>query len=128
MTIPYNINDYIKGVNGFGNNFCDIKYSAKLAAATEQTIAVPGTSPMGSMTPGGANGFIAVITSDTAGVFVCKNATAALPVGGTFASTTSSLLPTGQPYARIVSYGDVLHFIATNANSNISIEFYAQSY
>ena len=126
MTVRYNINDYIKGINGFGNQFCDINYSVKLPATTPESVSVPGTAPMGGLTSN-VNAFVAVITSDTAGVFVARNATAAVPAGGTFASTTSCLLPTGQPFSRVVFFGDTLSFIATSANSNVCVEFFAAS-
>ena len=126
MTVRYNINDYIKGINGFGNQFCDINYSAKLAANTHEEVTVPGSAPMGGL-GSTVNAFVAVITSDTAGVFVARNATAIVPAGGTFGATTSCLLPTGEPFCRVVFFGDTLSFVATSDNSNVCVEFFAAS-
>lgn len=127
MTTQYNPNKSIQGINGFGLPFCSVIYSATLAANTDTTVTVPGASPMGAIAANVKNKYVAVITSAAAATYMAVNATAAKPVGGTFASVTSGMLPTGQPYARYVNAGDVLHFIS-NAGSDVTVEFYAAAF
>ncbi len=127
MTTQYNPNKSIQGVNGFGLPFCDTIYSATLAANTDTAVTVPADTPMGAITANVKNKYVAVITSAAAATYMAVNATAAKPVGGTFASVASGMLPTGQPYARYVNAGDVLHFIS-NAGSDVTVEFYAAAF
>lgn len=127
MTTQYNPNKSIQGVNGFGLPFCDTKQSATLSANTDTTVTVPGASPMGAIAANVKNKYVAVITSAAAGTYMAINATAAKPAGATFASTTSSLLPTGQPFARYVNAGDVLHFLNAST-ADVTVEFYAAAF
>ena len=57
-------------------------------------------------------------------VWCALNATAAVPAGASFASTTSDLILGGEYYAREVKAGDVLHFIAPVAATSVSIQYY----
>lgn len=118
----YNVYRYTEGVNGFSLPLSNTVFSAKLAANTEQTV----TAPLGA-----ANGVLAqvknkfiALVSPTSPVWVNNNATAAVPAGASFASTTSRLLPTGESgiYCKA---GDVLHFISELANNSVSVAFYA---
>jgi hypothetical protein len=119
----YNVNDYLKGVNGFGAPFCNLIYSATLGAASEQTVTVPNTAAKGAISSTTTkNRFLAVFSYEAAAnVWVALNATAAVPAGGTFAATTSEL----NPPAKVVKGGDVIHAITANANTDVSIALYA---
>ena len=127
MTTQYNPNKSIQGINGFGLPFCDTIYSAALAANTDTAVTVPGNSPMGAIAANSKNKYVAVITSSAAATYFAVNATAAKPVGGTFAAISSGMLPTGQPYARYVNAADVLHFFSV-AGSDVTVEFYAAAF
>ncbi len=118
----YNIDRQTSGVNGWGLPFCGQSYTVTLGAGSEQSLTVPSTLPLG--VPGSiANKFVAVITCEQAKkVYVAVNGTAAVPAGGTFAASTSALLPVQS--ARFVKAADVLHFVCAAA-ADVSVEFYA---
>jgi hypothetical protein len=119
----YNMDKFHKGVDGFGLNFCGNVFSTTLAANAEATVAVPLTAAMGNICATVNNKFMAIITTD-ATVFACINATAAKPVGGTLAATTSAMVPANNPWGRVVQAGDVIHIIS-GVTPNVTIEFYA---
>ena len=120
MTTQYNINDLVKGVNGFGLQFCKNNYTTTLGAATEATLVVPDFTSIGTIHNNTAK-LIAVFGIEAAKkVWVALNATAAVPVGGTLASSTSELNPT----AKSVKAGDVIHMISAGA-ADVSVSFYA---
>jgi hypothetical protein len=136
MTTKYNIEAFTRGKNGFGLPFCDTIFNSTLAANTERTLTVPSTCAMGSIgaypLPDSANRpaaivlnkFIAVIACTPAiDTFIAVNATAAVPVGNTFAASTSELVPQGY-IAKYVKAGDVIHVISGGTPS-VSISFYA---
>jgi len=140
MALDFNTNSYLHGINGFGLINCPIKYSVTLSATTDTSVTVPAVSSMGS--PGYAvnrainpvspiseanstNNLIAIIMTDNPSVFMAVNGTAAVPAGDSFAATNSSLVSYGQPYARYVPGGSVLHFITAAMAANVTIEFYA---
>jgi hypothetical protein len=114
----------VNGYNGFGLPFSDEKYSVTLATNTAQSLTVPSDAPLGGGQTGSVNKFIAIF-SYTPGfeVWVASNAAASAPAGGSFAVTSSELLPT----ARYVSAGDILSFIAPYNNVNVSVTFYSLS-
>lgn len=102
-------------VDDFGLPFSKTIYSADLAAATDTTLTVPST----------AKYFKAVITVESGGdVWVALNATAAVPAGAAFASTTSELVNGSSHRCREVEAGDVIHFITASANTTVSVAFY----
>jgi hypothetical protein len=119
----YNMDKFHKGVDGFGLNFCGNVFSTILAANTEATVTVPLTSVMGNICANVNNKFMAIITAD-ATTYACINATAAKPVGGTLAATTSAMVPANNPWGRMVKAGDVIHIIS-GVTPNVTIEFYA---
>jgi len=123
MTTQYNINQYVKGINGFGLKFCDTIQSSKLSASSDTTLAVPATAAMGAPSSNQNNKFIAVISVDAL-CFVAVNASAAIPAGNTFASTTSELIPINTLYGKYVQTGDVLHFFSSGT-PNVTVAFYA---
>lgn len=103
-------------VDDFGFRFTPLKYSASLAASTDTSLTVPG----------GASRYKVIIKVKNAGlVWVAINATAALPVGGTFAATSSELVTDSRTLCREVVANDVLHFITATASTDISVVFYS---
>jgi len=112
----------INGYNGFGLPFSLQKYSATLAASTDTSLTIPGGSSMGAITANTYNKFIAIFSyTPGAQVWVALNATAAVPAGSSFASTTSEL----NPSARQVEFGDVIHFISADTAAEVGVTFYA---
>lgn len=117
----YDINSFIKGVNGFGLPFCSQIYSATLAAATNTTLTVPSMSAIGTLNSTTLPLYVAIFTyAPSAKVYVANNATAVVPAGAAFAVASSSLNPT----ARVVKGGDVINFICT-AGADVTVEFYS---
>lgn len=113
---------YVSGnENGFGLPFAKKVYSARLAATTDTSLTVPGAS--GITETGGklVNKYLAVFQyEDAASVFVANGAAAAAPAGAGFAATTSEL----NPPAKMVKAGDVLHFYAIGADTDMTVAFY----
>lgn len=102
-------------IDDFGFRFTELLYNASLAATTDTTFNVPLV----------ASRYKAIIKCHGAGaVWVALNATAAVPAGATFAQTASELLTAEQPLCREVVKGDILHFITTTANTEVSIALY----
>jgi len=125
MTTQYKLQKDIAGYNGFGLPVSDQKYSASLALTTDTTLTVPSTGSMGAAL-NTVNRFIAVIQVEAnATVWFAVNATAAVPAGTTFATVSSELIIGSQYFAREVKAGDVLHFIAPVAATDVSVVFYA---
>ena len=103
-------------VDDFGLQFTDLKYNASLAITTDTTLTIPGKAPR----------YKAVIKVENNGlVWVALNATAAVPVGTTFAATSSELINDAKSLCREVKAGDVLHFITTTAGTDVSVVLYA---
>lgn len=122
MAIPndYNVSDQVKGVNGFGTQFCTKIYSSTLGAGTEATLTVPGVNSIGSIVGSSKAQYIAVFSYEPSKkVYVALNGTAAVPAGNTLAATTSEL----NPPAKTVQEGDVIHVISAAA-ADISIALY----
>lgn len=128
MTTQYKIQKDVAGYNGFGLQFCDQKYSATLAATTDTELAVPLTGSLGAPL-NSVNKFLAIITvynaTNEGEVWCANNQTAAIPEGVQFAATFSDLIVQNKDYARIVKAGDVLHFFAPRAATDVSVMFYA---
>lgn len=106
----------IRDINGyvtFQLPFCDIKKSATLTVGSEATITVPGSTS--------STKYLAVFRYEPgAKVYFALNATAAVPAGATFATTTSCLNFPGTQ----VETGDVLHFITSDATASVGVELY----
>jgi len=120
----YKLQKDVAGYNGFGLQVSIQKYSASLAITTDTTLTVPSTGSIGAPLDT-VNKFLAVIQVEAnASVWMAVNATAAVPVGSTFAATTSELIIGGEYFAREVKAADVLHFIAPVAGTDISVVFY----
>jgi hypothetical protein len=117
----YNVNDISHGVNGFGAPFCNVIYTAALAAATDTTLTVPSISSIGNFPSTSEAKILAVFTyAPGASVWVANGVTAAVPAGAAFAASLSEL----NPPAKQVHAGDILHFISA-AIANVSVAFYA---
>lgn len=102
----------INGYNGFGLPFTINKYNANLATNTDTTLTVPSF----------AKGYVAIFAYQPgASVWVTINATAAKPVGATFAATTSEL----NPVARYVAAADVIHVLTGDTSAMVSVTLYA---
>jgi hypothetical protein len=109
---PFNLTRDINGYNGFGLPFSIDNFSANLATNTDTTQTVPSHAPS----------YLAVFSyQQGASVWVAVNATAAKPVGATFAAVTSTL----NPSARYVKAADVLHFLTGDTSAQVSITLYA---
>jgi hypothetical protein len=121
----YKLQKDVAGYNGFGLQVSNQKYSASLAITTDTTLTVPSTGSLGTPLDQ-VNKFLALIQVEAnLSVWMAVNATAAVPAGSTFAATTSELIIGGEYFAREVKAGDVLHFIAPTAGTDISVVFYA---
>lgn len=120
-------------MNDYAQKFSDQNYSVTLSATTDTTLTVPGGGIMGAATSynveartNGNNKVRAVIRCTSAkDVWMALNATAAVPAGNTFASTTSELVNGQYAVARDVIVGDVLHFYTGASNAVVSVSFYA---
>jgi hypothetical protein len=111
MSTKFNMTRDINGYNGFGLMFAGDNYATTLATGVEQTLTVPDNY----------NNWLAVFSFEPGStVYISRNATATVP-GGSFALTTSQLIPT----ARQVQGGDVLHFITNDTTAAVGVSFYA---
>lgn len=110
MTTKFKMTRDINGYNGFGLKFADDNYDTVLLASVEQTLTVPDKF----------NKAVAIFAFEPGSlVWVANNKTATVP-GAAFAATDSQL----NPIAREVAGGDILHFITTNANADVSVAIY----
>lgn len=119
MTVPYNVREQVKGVNGYGLEFSDNIQNVTLAANTDTSYTVTGAAAMG--VPGNTTDKFCLVFSygTDAEVWVRLNAAAAAPGGGAFAAGSEL-----NPKSRIVSAGDVVHFLCV-AGCNMSVSLYA---
>lgn len=125
MTTQYKLQKDVAGYNGFGLPFCDQKFSASLAITTDTTLTVPINGAMGQAL-NSVNKWLAVIQVEAnLSVWFALNATAAVPAGTTFAATTSDLIIGSEYYGVEVKAGDVMHFFAPVAGTDILVKFYA---
>lgn len=119
----------INGFNGFGLTPSDLNYNATLAATTDTSLTIPTTMGMGGNGVFSRSVWLAVVTvaPTTGAVWMAVNAAAAVPVGVTFASTSSMLLVPTVYNAFQVNGGDVLHFFSTPATNSVSVRLYSLS-
>ncbi len=121
----YKLQKDVAGYNGFGLQVSNQKFSASLAITTDTTLTVPSSGSLGAALDT-VNKFLALIQVEAnLSVWMAVNATAAVPAGSTFAATTSELIIGSEYFAREVKAGDVLHFFAPTAGTDISVVFYA---
>ncbi len=125
MTTQYKLQKDVAGYNGFGLQFCDQKYSASLGAADDTELTVPLNGAMGQAL-NTVNKWLAVIQVEAnLSVWFALNATAAVPASAEFALTTSDLIIGSEYYGVEVKAGDVMHFLAPTAGTDIMVKFYA---
>lgn len=125
MTTQYKLQKDVAGYNGFGLQFSDLKFSASLAITTDTTLSVPLKGSMGAALDT-VNKWLAVIQVEAnLSVWFALNATAAVPAGASFAATTSDLIIGSEYYGVEVKAGDVMHFLAPTAGTDILVKFYA---
>lgn len=122
MITPYNIPNSLKGVNGFGRQFSNIKFSVDLVALTEVALVVPNTMSMGT-TGSTLNKFLAIIKPlSGTNVWMSVDAVAEVPISNVFVQTTSELIGING-MGLICDAGDSLSFISETASS-LSVVFY----
>lgn len=125
MTTQYKLQKDVAGYNGFGLQFSDLKFSASLAITTDTTLAVPLKGSMGAALDT-VNKWLAIIQVEAnLSVWFALNAVAAVPGGTSFAATTSDLIIGSEYYGVEVKAGDVMHFFAPVAGTDILVKFYA---
>jgi hypothetical protein len=106
-------------VDDFGLRFSNLQVSASLAATTDTAWTIPNAAPR----------YKAIINSSGA-VWVAlqpkgtPSIVAAVPVGASFATTTSELV--SGKLCRDVRAGDTLHFFTSTASTNVSIVLYSE--
>ncbi len=111
MTTPYLSQ---QPVDDFGLRLSDLKFSTALAATTDTTLTIPGNAQRYKA--------LIKVTNNT---WFALNATAAVPAGSTFASTTSELVTSASPpLCREVKAADVLHFLSATAATTVSVVLY----
>lgn len=125
MTTQYKLQKDVAGYNGFGLPPSDLKFSASLAITTDTSLTVPLSGAIGAPL-NQINKWLAIVQVEAnLSVWLALNATAAVPAGSTFAATTSDLIIGGEYYAVEVKAGDVMHFLAPTAGTDILVKFYA---
>ena len=125
MATQYKLQKDVAGYNGFGLQFCDQKWSASLAITTDTSLTVPTNGAMGQAL-NSVNKWLAIIQVEAnLSVWFALNATAAVPAGSSFALTTSDLIIGSEYYGVEVKAGDVMHFFAPTAGTDILVKFYA---
>lgn len=125
MTTQYKLQKDVAGYNGFGLQFSDQKFSASLALTTDTTLTVPVNAAMGQALNSISKWLAVVQVEANASVWFALNAIAAVPAGSTFAATTSDLIIGSEYYGVEVKAGDVMHFLAPVAGTDIMVKFYA---
>ena len=96
MSTVYKLQKDIAGYNGYGLQFTDQKVSATLTVSTDTSTTVPSNGAIGAPL-NQVNRFLAVIQVTWGmSVWCALNATAAVPAGASFASTTSDLILGGE--------------------------------
>jgi len=116
MTTMLNFGRDVQGFNAYAPSPSTNKYGASLASNVASSITVPSNFQT----------WIAVFSYEPgSNIWVdFTGATAAGPVGTTFASQTSEL----NPASRTVQAGSTISCISTNATADVSIQLFAVSY
>ena len=112
MSTLLNLGRDVAGQNSYTPAFCDNKFSATLTIGVEATFTVPSNKKVWTC---------AFCIQPGTVVWVARNETAAVPVGGTFAATDSEL----NPATRTVFAGDVIHLITSSTTADVGVLLYA---
>lgn len=112
MTTTLSFGRDVQGFNAYAPFQADLKYSATLTTGNHATITIPSNNEKWLM---------GIVPTPGTSVWVSVGGTAALPVGGTFATTTSEL----NPPARTVLKAQVVDIITSSATTDISVVLYA---
>jgi hypothetical protein len=108
-----------QGYNAYAPQFPTDIWTATLAASTAESFTVPKTHAV----------FIMYVRIEPAGwCWVSRTGTAAVPAGGTFATSASELIAGTIEYKRLVYAADVISFITPNTTCDISVSLYQVSY
>ena len=115
MTALLNFGSDIKGYNTFASPISTDKFSATIAAAGNTTLTVPSNYN---------NWIVSFSFQPGSDIWVAYNGSAAAPVGGTFAATTSELLPG----ARLLLKGTTINCFNNGAGAaDVGVIMYAIS-
>lgn len=122
MTTKFSMTRDINGYNGFGLKPSDTNINATLAASTDTSFTVPGSSAIGGSNYQTKSLWLAIFSIDPGdSVWVSINSVAAAPAGSSFALTSSFLNPAGLE----LQEGDVIHCFTTGTDVDVSIRFYS---
>jgi hypothetical protein len=116
MSTLLNFGRDVQGLNAYAPYTATDKYSATIVNGVATSIIVPSNHKI----------WIAVFSVQTGGNLWVdfSGATAAIPVGGTLASTTSEL----NPGARMVNAATNISIITDDTSIDVGISLYAVSY
>ncbi len=110
--------------NDFSQRFCDEVFTCSLPNLSAVPLTVPSSLGVG-LESATRHPYIAVMRIDEdSNVWVANNETAAVPVGATFALSTSELIHGANPLVKYVVGGDILSFITDGTDVEISVAFY----
>lgn len=104
----------VQGFNAYAPAFANYAYSVSLGNAGHATLTIPSTYE---------NWIIVFTYVSGVEIWVSNGGTAAVPAGGTIASSVSELSPS----ARTVKAGDVLDVLNNGTAGNVGILLYAVS-
>lgn len=108
------------------NNFSPNTYTGLLAANTEQTLTVPDISPDCAGIPQ-SNKLVAVISvAGISGLWVSVNSEVTVP-SSTISEASGELVTNFYSFKKLVTAGDVLHFISSTANTQFGVAFYVSN-
>jgi hypothetical protein len=104
-----------QGYNAYAPQFPTNIYTATLSMDAAESITIPSNFTT----------FIMYVRVQPNGwCWVSRGHTAAVPAGGTFASSNSELIAGTIEYKRLVYAGDVISFLSHNTTCDISVSLY----
>lgn len=108
-------------IDDFGLNFSNLKYATLLAANVDTPFTVPGNNDTFGL---GNNPRYKMIVVTNGTVYMSLKSLAVQPVLGGFIPSDVELVSLPK-VCRIVSAGDIVHFVSPTANTPVSIILYA---